>query len=273
MRDNGDLSGILDVLHVQRAIDFSGYRTGTLMRRIDLRLLSTGTPDYAAYLRYLSEHPAEIDLLLDALTITVSHFFRNPLVFEVLHELVIPSLAELNPPGGLRVWCAGCARGEEAYSVSMLISEICSREIPERPVYILASDIDRPALAFAVQGCFQGDALAEVKKHYLDTYFYPGGDGYRVVDELRSMVTFVRHDVTTCRAPKEGVFSDYHLILCRNTLIYFNRELGEQVVTSLARSLTPGGYLVLGEAETLPAALMREFREIFPRTRIYRKGL
>jgi chemotaxis methyl-accepting protein methylase len=273
MRDNGDLSGILDVLHVQRAMDFSGYKPGTLMRRIDLRLLSTGTPDYAAYRRYLSEHPAEIDLLLDALTITVSHFFRNPLVFEVLYELVIPSLVELNPPGGLRVWCAGCARGEEAYSLAMLVNEVGFRETPKRPVYILASDIDRSALACAAQGYFQDDALAEVKKHYLDTYFYPDGDRYRVTDELRSMVTFVRHDVTTCSAPKEGVFSDYHLILCRNTLIYFNHGLGEKVVTSLARCLTPGGYLVLGEAETLPAALLREFRETFPRTRIYRKGL
>jgi chemotaxis methyl-accepting protein methylase len=272
MRDSSDLTSILDLLHVQRAIDFSGYKPGTLMRRIDLRLLSTGTPDYAAYRRYLSEHPAEIDLLLDALTITVSHFFRNPLVFEVLHELVIPALVELNPPGGLRVWCAGCARGEEAYSVSMLFHEICSGETPELPVYILASDIDRTALTCAAQGCYQSDALAEVKKHYLDTYFYPDGDRYRVMDELRTLVNFVRHDVTSCRAPKEGVFSDYHLILCRNILIYFNRELGEKVVTSLARCLTPGGYLVLGKAETLPAALMREFREIFPHTRIYRKG-
>jgi chemotaxis protein methyltransferase CheR len=85
-------------------------------------------------------------------------------------------------------------------------------------------------------------------------------------------VIFVRHDITSCHPPKEGVFSDYHLILCRNTLIYFSQELGEKIVTSLARSLIPGGYLVLGEAETIPAPLMREFSEIFPRTRIYRKG-
>jgi chemotaxis methyl-accepting protein methylase len=272
MPDSSDIKNILDVLHRQRAIDFSGYKPGTLMRRIDLRRLCTGTPDYASYLRYLSAHPEEIDLLLDALTITVSSFFRDPLVFEILREFVIPSLIELDPPGGLRVWSAGCARGEEAYSVSILIRESFSRETPELPIYILASDIDKPALARAAQGLYQGDALAEVKKQYLDTYFYPDGDGYRIMDGIRSPVIFVRHDITSCHPPKEGVFSDYHLILCRNTLIYFSQELGEKIVTSLARSLIPGGYLVLGEAETIPAPLMREFSEIFPRTRIYRKG-
>jgi chemotaxis protein methyltransferase CheR len=271
MPDDGDLKNILDILHDRRAIDFSGYKPGTLMRRINLRLLCTDVPDYAAYRRYLAEHPPEIDLLLDALTITVSHFFRNPFVFEVLREFVIPDLIESAPPGGLRIWCAGCARGEEPYSVAILAQEICSHEAPDLPISILATDIDKPALAFALKGRYQADALAEVKKQYLDAYFTADSDGYRVRDDIRAVATFARHDVTTCHPPKEGLFSDYHLILCRNTLIYFNRELCEQVVTSLARSLSSGGYLVLGEAEMIPVAMAREFSEIFPRTRIYRK--
>lgn len=271
MHGSSDLQNILDVLHEQRAINFSNYKPGTLGRRINLRLLTTGTPDYAAYRRYLTEHPAEIDLLLDALTIKVSCFFRNPLVFEILREFVIPGLIESAPTGGLRIWCAGCAQGEEAYSVAILAYEICSREAPDLPVYILSTDIYKPALAFAAEGRYRVESLAEVKKQYLDTYFITDGDGYRVRDDIRSMVNFVRHDVTTCRPPREGIFSDYHLILCRNTLIYFSRGLGERVVSSLAKSLTPGGCLLLGEAEALPAHLARELREIFRRTRIYRK--
>lgn len=117
----------------------------------------------------------------------------------------------------------------------------------------------------------QGEALAEVRKQYLDTYFVADRDGYRLRDDIRALVTFARHDVTTCRPPREGIFSNYHLVLCRNTLIYFNRDLGERVMTSLARCLTPGGCLLLGEAEALPATLARDLREIVPRSRIYRK--
>lgn len=271
MNENSCFRSILDTLLDQRAIDFSAYKPGTLRRRINLRLLRTGTPDYGAYRQYLAEQPAEIDLLLDALTITVSHFFRNPLVFEILRKLVLPDLIEFAPPGGLRIWCAGCARGEEAYSVAILVHEICSREAPELPVCILATDIDKPAMAFAAQGRYQVESLAEVRKQHLDRYFVVDRDAYRISDDIRSMVTFSRHDITTCRPPREGIFSDYHLVLCRNTLIYFNRVLGERVTTSLAKILIPGGCLLLGEAETIPAVLTRDFREIIPHSRIYRK--
>lgn len=271
MHENSDLQSILGILCEQHAIDFSLYKPGSLKRRINLRLLATGILDYAAYRRYLAEHPEEIDLLLAALTITVSHFFRNPLVFEVLRELVIPELIECAPIGGLRIWCAGCARGEEAYSLAILMREICVREAADFPISILATDIDEAALAFAEQGCYQEEALAEVKKRYLDSCFRAEGDTYRVREDIRAVTNFARHDLTTCQPPRAGIFFDYQLIFCRNTLIYFNRDLSDRVVGFLARGLAPGGYLVLGEAETIPTDLSRQFREIIPHTRIYRK--
>lgn len=271
MPHDNELQNILAFLHQERSVDFSDYKPGTLVRRINLRLLTTGTPDYPAYRRYLDAHPAEIDELFAALTITVSRFFRNPLTFEILREFILPQLLEAAPPGGLRIWCAGCARGEEAYSLAILYRELCRQEGWILPLYLLATDIDLAALAVAARGHYPEEALVEVKKATLDQYFTPERNGYQIKEEIRSLVIFARHDLTTCQAPRAGIFSDYHLILCRNTLIYFNRDLGARVVTSLARSLLPNGMLVLGEAETIPSSLARHLREIFPRTHIYRK--
>lgn len=266
-----DLAGILEFVKEKRSIDFRAYKPGTLKRRIDLRLLQTGMPDYDAYSRHLSADPAEIDLLLDALTINVSRFFRNPLIFEVLKEHVLRELIDTTPTGGLRIWCAGCARGEEAYSIAILLKEISPAITATVPAFILATDIDRPALAFAASASYRDEALAEVKKTVLEKYFVAENNGYRLTEEIRSMVTFGWHDLAASQPPKEGIFSNYHLILCRNTLIYFNRELGERTMEFLSGVLAAGGCLVLGEAEAIPSRLHRNLREAIPRTRIFRK--
>ena len=255
----------------KRAIDFSAYKPGTIKRRIALRLLDTGMPDYNAYSRHLSADPVEIDRLLDALTINVSRFFRNPLVFEILKEFILPELIDAAPTGGLRIWCAGCARGEEAYSIAILLKEISAAITATVPAFILATDIDRSALAFAASASYRDEALTEVKKAVLEKYFVAENNGYRLTEEIRSMVTFAWHDLTTSQPPKEGIFSNYHLILCRNTLIYFNRELGERTMEFLSGVLAAGGCLVLGEAEAIPSRLHRGLREAIPRTRIFRK--
>ena len=266
-----DLVGILEFVKEKRAIDFSAYKPGTIKRRIALRLLDTGMPDYNAYSRHLSADPVEIDRLLDALTINVSRFFRNPLVFEILKEFILPELIDAAPTGGLRIWCAGCARGEEAYSIAILLKEISAAITATVPAFILATDIDRSALAFAASASYRDEALTEVKKAVLEKYFVAENNGYRLTEEIRSMVTFAWHDLTTSQPPKEGIFSNYHLILCRNTLIYFNRELGERTMEFLSGVLAAGGCLVLGEAEAIPSRLHRGLREAIPRTRIFRK--
>ncbi|MFZ2224300.1 MAG: protein-glutamate O-methyltransferase CheR [Candidatus Deferrimicrobium sp.] len=266
-----DLAKILEFVREKRSIDFNAYKPGTVKRRIDLRLLQSGMSDYNAYSRHLSADPAEIDLLLDALTINVSRFFRNPLVFEILKEHILPTLIDTSPPGGLRIWCAGCAGGEEAYSIAILLKEISPAITATVPAFILATDIDRSALAFAASASYRDEALTEVKKAVLEKYFVAENNGYRLTEEIRSLVTFAWHDLTTSQPPKEGIFSNYHLILCRNTIIYFNRELGERTMEFLSGVLASGGCLVLGEAETIPSRLHRDLREAIPRTRIFRK--
>lgn len=266
------LAPLLAFLDAQRLSDFSAYHPAVLRRRLQVRLRLLALPDFAAYQAYLGEHPEEIAQLLEALSITVSHFFRNPLTFALLRERIIPSLIDAAGPAGARVWCAGCGQGEEAYSLAILIHDHCRNEGLTTPALILATDLDREALSRAQRGWYRSEALAEVTKGYLDRYFAAEGDGYQLVPTVRALVRFVHHDLTSNTPPPEGIFADYQLILCRNVLIYFQREHGSLVQQQLAAQLRPGGWLVLGEAESLAAALGHRLREVWPGTHIFKKG-
>jgi len=271
MSDN--ISQILNYVKEQRAVDFNAYRPDTIKRRLDLRINSVGAPDYNSYLYCLKENPQEIEGLIDTLTIKVSHFFRNPFVFEAIMKVVLPDLIESRQGEGLRIWCAGCARGEEAYSTAILLNEIMREELLFTHLFLLATDIDRSALDDGQNAVYTDEALSEVKKGYFDRYFAPEGDSYRVKEEIREMVTFAYHDITTCKPPKEGIFSNYHVILCRNVLIYLDRYTQEKVLESLSGFLLNKGYLILGEAETMPPQLSGDFYEVIPYTKVFRKGL
>jgi chemotaxis methyl-accepting protein methylase len=267
---NDRLNEILEYLRELRSIDFSAYRPNTIKRRLDSRLSVTGMPDYAAYQRYLKTTPAETDALIDSLTIKVSSFFRNPFVFETLRAIVLPELLETFKNETLRIWCAGCARGEEAYSVAILVSELLGRESLPVQVLIIGTDIDREALEDAKRAVYKADALAETRKGHLERYFDLKDGLFHLKEEITSRVTFARHDVTGFTTPKEGIFSDYHLILCRNVRIYFNMELSEKTLKAFSHLIRHNGYLVLGEAETIPTNLADDYQEILYRTKIFK---
>lgn len=267
-----DIQELFEYIRVERAIDFSACRMNPLRRRLQLRLSATGASDYASYRNFLSVNPGELTALIDALTIKISHFFRNPLVFEILLSTVLPRLLESCKRETLRIWCGGCARGEEAYSLAILLKELADKEELQQDIFIIGTDIDRDALADAERAVYRAEALTEVKKGHLDRYFTVRDGAYEINPEVRSMVTFAYHDVTTGMPPKEGIFSDYHLVLCRNVLIYFNADLQESVLTAFSRLQQSGDYLVLGEAESMPVPLTQAYSEIIPRTKIFRKG-
>lgn len=281
-RSADDLVQLLSYVKGLRGLDFNTCQPDSIRRRLALRLAALNLQDYQAYRHYLTENDQEIDALIDSLTLKVSRFFRNPFVFEALSAFLLPRLiaaAGHRRPGKradsktpsvagifdgagatagpepIRVWCAGCARGEEPYSLAILFRELLAHHPAAPPVFILATDIDEEALRVARTAEYSEEAVAEVKKAQLDRYFILERGQYRLHDEIKKMVTFARHDVTSAMAPTVGVFSGYHLILCRNVQIYFVREIQRRTMTTLAGCLLKGGALVLGEAETLPEAL------------------
>ncbi|MFP5213637.1 MAG: CheR family methyltransferase [Acidobacteriota bacterium] len=263
-----DLDLILEELCKRYGIEFSLYREGTVLRRLARRLIATGSGTYGMYRAYLGAHPGEYDLLLKDLTIKVSRFFRNREMFDLLSETVLPGLIEARKAQGggtIRIWCAGCASGEEVYSVAIALME-CVEMLGEDTaavrVSIFGTDVDADALDLARRGEYKMETLRETRPEIAGKYFSPvvlakGATGFRVADRVRDLVHFCRHDVASevHRSPPAGVFSGFDLILCRNVLIYFTRRLQDRAFANLTGSLNPGGYLVLGKAEAIPDEL------------------
>lgn len=231
---------VLNILRERRGIDFGGYRRATIERRLANRMARVGVLDGDDYLALISRSDSEADHLAKNLTIKVSRFYRNAAVFEQLREEVIPSLRERFPGTPLRVWSAGCAGGEEAYSLAMLLK-------PEDRV--CATDIDDSALMVGWRGHYKEDAFSEVPAALAREFAAPHvDDGFlQLSDGLRARVHFVQHDLATATAPPDG--APFHLISCRNVLIYFSRPLQQRAMSLLFASLAPGGVLCLGEAE------------------------
>ncbi|MBI5076625.1 MAG: protein-glutamate O-methyltransferase CheR [Nitrospirae bacterium] len=276
--NNNYLKQLLEYVHAMRGIDFSLYRQATISRKLELRLQETKSRDYRKYLSYLKANPDELEVLVRTLTIKVSNFFRNPVVFELLSSEVIPGLvAEF---GFLKVWSLGCADGEEPYSVAMIIHEFRSQENLSFACHIQATDVDPDAVEKARKGEYSDEELFETKRKYIDAYFkrLPHQAGtcldnarYQVKDEIRSMVRFSSDNIMSMLLHKKANLGSYNLILCRNVLIYLNREMQEEMVTAIGSVLYDKGYLMIGEAETMPESVRQEFEQPFPGIKIFRK--
>ena len=259
-----------------RGIDLSGYRHAMLERRLRARMTRLDTTDFPAYLDRLRTDPHECDRLIDTIGINVSEFFRDPIVFEILAQDVLPDLIERRRRAGtreIRVWSAGCAAGEEAYSIAILLHRALKDEGSAWTTRIFGTDIDLDALVAANAGVYPTARFENTKLGVLNSYFVPDGEGYRVRPFLRKMVRFSRDDLTSPNsfAPAESVFGSFDLVLCRNVLIYFSREYQPRIVDKLCRSLAAGGCLVLGKAESLSGASEQKLAVIDRRHRIYQK--
>lgn len=273
---NVDLKSILDFLRERRGFDFAGYPPAMLGRRIELRLGLTGCTDLHTYREYLTNRPEELDRLVETITISVSEFFRNPLDFEYLAARILPELVQTkcaHSRPALRVWSAGCARGEEPYSFAILLDEFCRREKRVIDRHIFATDINERALADAANGFYAAAAVENVKHRHLAAYFTPEGEGLRLRPEIRQRVTFSRYDMLdrAHRVPPDSVFSDFDLVLCRNLLIYFKSDYRDVIFAKLHGALAPGGYLMLGEAETPPMKYQSALRHVGDFNSLYQK--
>jgi two-component system, chemotaxis family, CheB/CheR fusion protein len=240
------LREVLSLLRVRTGNDFANYKPGTLMRRLQRRLHVVGAPTLNVYARLVREQPQEAVMLMKDLLISVTHFFRDPDAFLVLEQKVVPRLFANKGRGDqVRVWVPGCATGEEAYSIGMLLSEYLDGRIDPPHIQIFATDLDEEAIAAAREGFYTEADVVDVPDKRLERFFHREPSGYRVKRELREMMLFAHHNVI-----KDPPFSYLDFISCRNLLIYLNRTAQERVLETFHFALRPSGLLMLGPAES-----------------------
>jgi two-component system CheB/CheR fusion protein len=242
------LRDLLTHIGAHTNIDFRNYKTSTILRRIARRMAVVHVGNLRDYLDYINSHPDEIGELVKAFLIKVTGFFRDPEAFDYLRQTVLPSLIERARVNGriLRVWSAGCATGEEAYSMALLIADHLGPDLPEWSVKIFATDLAADAINFARRGLYPENVLSELPDDYRDRFFERVDQGYRISKMLRETVIFGQQDIS------RGVpFPRIDLVICRNLLIYLKPELQQTVLDLFAYSLHQShGYLFLGKAET-----------------------
>ena len=259
------LPKILAILKTRTERDFSRYKSATIIRRITRRMQLNFIEDFNRYIGRLREHPEETRALADDLLITVTSFFRDPEVFDRLEAQVVPKLFDSKlSEDTLRVWSVGCATGEEAYSLAMILLEEAARRDVVPQIQIFASDLHKRSLDSAREGIYSGDIESEVSPERLKRFFQKENGGYRIRKEVRDLVVFAPHNLLG-----DPPFLRMNLIACRNLLIYLDRSVQRDVVDLFHYALAPDGYLLLGASETLEGSDF--FRTEDKKVCLYRK--
>ena len=261
-----DLETLLDYLRRSRGFDFTGYKRSSLSRRIDKRMQAVGADSYLDYLDHLEVDPEEFTQLFNTILINVTGFFRDPPVWEFLSSEVLPKLvAGKDDEEPIRIWSAGCASGEEAYTLAMMTAEALGPDATRERVKIYATDVDEEALNQARQARYTARQVEGVPPELLARYFDGNGQGHVFSNELRRSVIFGRHDLI-----QDAPISRIDLLVCRNTLMYLNSETQSHVLARFSFALREGGYLSLGKAEML-LAHSDLFTPVDLKRRVFRK--
>ncbi|MEY4430043.1 MAG: chemotaxis-related methylase [Pseudomonadota bacterium] len=258
------LADIADRVQQQAGLPLSQYKPDMLWRRIRRRMQVLGLAEITQYAHHLAEHPAEASRLRKEVLIPVTHFFRDQDTFEVLARQALPELIESLPVDQpLRAWVAATATGEEAYSLAMLLQECCDTAHKWPPIKVYATDIEPTYLSRAAAGRYPGSIVHELTPARLERFFTQQGDDFVVRPELRAMVVFARHDLLN-----DPPFTQMHLVMCRNMLIYLRSSAQQQALRRLHYALVPGGYLALGRSET-PSGLQEQLLTIDSKARVF----
>jgi two-component system CheB/CheR fusion protein len=237
---------LLGHLKEQRGFDFTGYKRASLVRRVRRRMDVVGMESFEAYHDFLLVHPEEFTALFDTILINVTSFFRDPEAWQHLGEVVLPELCRRREGRPIRAWSAGCASGEEAYTLAMLFAEVLGAEEFRHRVKIYATDVDEDALAHARQATYSAAAVEPVPEPLRTRYFVPSGSDFAFRQELRRSVIFGRNDLV-----QDAPISHVDVLTCRNTLMYFNAHTQARILNRMHFALKPDGVLFLGKAEML----------------------
>lgn len=293
----GPLDLIVRAVAGSHGLDISSYDEGFLRTTLSKRLAATGLTTLAAYGGHLEKSASEAGLLFRSLHIDHSEFFRNPLTFAVLEQLILPRLVrEKGQCGGgeIRVWSAGCAGGQEAWSLAMLLEDLAGIQssveqasrllVPQQtgnrdglptsggpvPYRIFATDLSDPDAARA--GVYSAEALGNVRLHHVTRYFSEQGESFSIVPRLRERVDFSTYDLldSSSASPAASIYGGFDLILCCNVLFYYRPEARQRILDKVRRTLSPGGYFVTGEAEMAMVSGHKEFRAVLPPAAVFR---
>lgn len=265
IQDEEHLEEIITLISQQLPLDFSDYKQSTIFRRIKRRAASNNFSKLQGYIDFIKANPTELEVLAKDFLISVTAFFRDTESFEFVETQVIPAIiADLTPQQEIRLWVTGCATGEEAYSMAMLVSEQLGDRINDYLVKIFATDIDGSALSHASKGVYKASVLAGLSQQRLQRFFLKEGDDYRVKPDLRKMIIFAQHDLV-----KNPPYCNMHFISCRNVLIYMTVALQKKIYQMLLFGLRPNGYLFLGSSEN-PLPIMASLKVLSKRFKVYK---
>jgi two-component system CheB/CheR fusion protein len=254
--DEPELAKIFDLIKGNLPLDFSDYKRPTIIRRIKRRMVEHNFSQVNKYRDYLTGNTNEIQLLANDFLISVTAFFRDPAAFKIIEEIVIPDIINKNETKILKIWVAGCATGEEAYTMAIIINEYLTKHAKNMEVKIFATDLNKAALDIASKGIYADTIEKTVSKERLDQFFIKDGTNYRVKKEVRKMLIFAQHDLV-----KNPPYCNIDLLSCRNVLIYLNASLQKKVFAMMHFGLKKGGYLFLGPSENA-TILKDDFDEI-----------
>jgi two-component system CheB/CheR fusion protein len=245
--DDGGLDAIFSVLRAAHGVDFTHYKHSTIKRRIQRRMMLNRIERFAHYVEHVKRTPTEAQALRNDILISVTEFFRDPGAFESLKAIVFPEMLRHCSPGSpLRIWVAGCAGGEEVYSIAICLHEFFGYTGAHVPVQIFATDISDAAIEKARAGLYPENSLATLSPERQRQFFVRKEGGYQVTRALRDWCVFARHDLT-----RDPPFSRLDLISCRNVLIYLGHTLQRRVIAAFHYALKPDGFLVLGTSESI----------------------
>lgn len=239
---------LLDYLRQSHNFDFTTYKRPSLMRRLQYRMQAISVESYSDYLDYLKEQPKEFTFLFNTIEINFTGFFRDPEAWDYIAKEIIPRIiASKSESEPIRVWSAGCASGEETYTLAILLAEALGVEHYKARVRIYATDIDKEALNQASQGSYLNNQVVGVPPTLLERYFEKIAERYIVCKDLRRSIIFCHHNLI-----QDAPMSKIDLLVCRNALIYFNIEGQTKTLARFHFSLKDSGFLFLGMSEMLP---------------------
>jgi len=271
-----ELEKVALILEKQCATDLRVYEPSFLAKSLENRRVLSGSPDKAAYIDRLSVDDKEAWTLRSSLTIGFSEFFRGAQTFALLAETILPRLIDATKRSGrhsLRVWSAGCAAGQEAWSIAMLLDQLSEERNTQIPFQIIATDISSELLSAARHGVYDAETVLNTPLRFIRKYFTTCNDTFTIGPALRNRVDFSFYDLLddSTPTPAAGIYGDFDLLLCSNVLFYYRQDVRKRVIKKLCSALQPDGYLVTGDAERDMLKEGANFALVTPTSTIFRK--